>query len=105
MNKIPDGIEITYMGTGKNKNIDDVSVSIDGKCIVHIEQMDDNHYWMAIYLPDKTVYLHFMAEGKIILTAEEECGAVAYGKWHHPAKKPCSAEGVNDFIDSLKRVN
>jgi hypothetical protein len=43
----------------------------DGKCIFHLEQMDDDIYWSAIYSNDKTVVINFSSDKPIIARITE----------------------------------
>ena len=39
---------------------------------IHLEQMDTNHWWMAVYHPTGRVTVNFHARGKITAHAERE---------------------------------
>ena len=39
---------------------------------IHLEQMDTNHWWMAVYYPGGRVTVGFHARGKITANVERE---------------------------------
>lgn len=49
-----DGIEIRFNDDG---SLDEVIVYVDGKCIVHLEQMSDVSWWVGLYAKGHTAHL------------------------------------------------
>ena len=50
----------------KDAELDEiVIVNDDGKCILHMEWMHDNSYWMGIYGTKKDISINFESEAKI----------------------------------------
>lgn len=47
----------------------------------HLEQMDDNHWWMLLEAGTKRVHVHLQARGRIRATFEEEPADAALQAW------------------------
>lgn len=79
----------------KWKKHGDVRLNSDGSideivlkhCSVHLEQMDDNHYWMGLYAKDGSkhgicMHLRFAAKGRIRVSAETDDNIISEGFDH-----------------------
>lgn len=52
--------------------LDEFLIYVGDTCVYHLEQMDDDHWWMAAYLGDERVTVSLSARGKITATVEDE---------------------------------
>lgn len=48
------GIEFRY----QEKDLDEIVMYIDGKCVLHIERMYDTNFWMGLYSEKHTAHVH-----------------------------------------------
>lgn len=54
-------------------SIDELLMYIDGQCVMHIEQMSDNYFWMGLYANGMTLHSQFGAKNsraKAFMNAE-----------------------------------
>lgn len=40
-----DGIEFRWI----DDDLDEICLYVGGKCVMHVERMGDNHFWMGLY--------------------------------------------------------
>ena len=59
------------VGYTKDGELDEIVLTVNGKCIMHLERMDDNYVWMGIYA-DKNLHVRLGAKGKINGVVEDE---------------------------------
>ena len=59
------GIEVRFH---KDGSLDEIILwNEDHKCSFHLEQMDDDHWWMGVYGDTESVNVHLTkVEGKIV---------------------------------------
>jgi len=51
--------------------LDEFLIYVGDTCVYHLEQMNDDHWWMAAYLGDERVTVSLSARGKITATVED----------------------------------
>lgn len=56
-----DGIEIRRNEDG---SVDEVCLYVGGKCVVHVEQMSDQCFWMALYGAGHTAHVNFLSKNR-----------------------------------------
>lgn len=55
------GIEIRRNDDG---SVDEVLMYVDGRCVVHVEQMYDECFWMALYGSKHTAHVNFWSKNR-----------------------------------------
>lgn len=64
-----DGIELRYHENG----LDEVILYIGGKCVAHVEQMSDTHYWMSLQSEKYEVHVNISSkngQSHVVATAD-----------------------------------
>jgi hypothetical protein len=54
-----DGIELRYDEDG---DLDEVVLHVDGRCVLHVERMDNNYFWMGLYAAGHTAHANIGAK-------------------------------------------
>ena len=63
------GIEVRY----QEDELDEICVYVNGECVLHMEQMSDQCYWMGIEAGGYTVHAHvFSKKGRAHVAANAE---------------------------------
>ena len=67
-----DGIQLCYkeqVDTG-NYKLDEIFQHVNGKCVLHIERMDDKNFFVGIYAKNHTARVH--VQNLIVSEVDEE---------------------------------
>lgn len=89
MNNIPEALRLaveldetignvsTIVRPNDDGSIDEVIVSVDGRCVFHLEQMDAYAYWFAVYPPADDRYAFWLYGRKLRLVMAERAAPLA----------------------------
>ena len=73
-------VEVRYQSIigQKQPTLDEVVLYVNGECLFHLEQMDDNQWWMGVGTPDgQFVHVNLVTTRARIRGSWEDDGAVA----------------------------
>ena len=62
-------VEVRY---GKDGTLDEIVISVRGRCVFHLERMDDQDWWAGLYGDNASYHLNFgVRKGQMILQRDD----------------------------------